>query len=76
MSVKEPLKMSSDYDSYEDVLYISLTQSGKPQEAHDSRRIGNVILRYSKIGALIGITIIDLKDLLVTCGKTVESEKK
>ena len=59
--IVRPEKLDIDYDSRDDVLYISL---GKPREADDSTEPQDGVILRSRKGELIGITIIGLNKKL------------
>jgi len=55
------VKVTCDYDNHADVLYISFN---KPTPAICEEMMIPVLVRYKqKIGKVVGITILNLKDI-------------
>ena len=65
--VLRPEKLDIDYDYECDVLYISL---GKPKQADDSIEPQEGVVMSTRHGELVGITIVGLKNRLLSSSKS------
>ena len=64
--VLRPEKLDIDYDDKSDVLYISV---GKPKQADDSIEPQEGVVMRTRHGELVGITIVGLKNRLLSSSK-------